>query len=93
MPLDTHFVRVRNRNNAAITDSFCLCCQTFVGASPSLAVLKLMEGAHACDEIRKHRDRGSAAAGKKKKTTRPNNKKNADQDRRLQIRGDDSEWT
>jgi len=50
-----------------------------------------MEGAHACDEIRKQRDSGSAAAGKKKKTARP--KENADQDRRLQIRGDDSEWT
>jgi len=50
-----------------------------------------MEGAHACEEIRKHRDSASAAAGKKKKIARP--KKNSDKDRPLQTRGDDSEWT
>jgi len=48
---DAKFLRTPNRTNSEITDSFCVFCQTFVGASPRPAVLQLMENAHACEEL------------------------------------------
>lgn len=53
MVVDAKFLRTPNRTNSEITDSFCVFCQTFVGASPRPAVLQLMENAHACEELPK----------------------------------------
>ena len=53
MVADAKFLRTPNRANSEITDSFCVFCQTFVGASPRPAVLQLMENAHACEELPK----------------------------------------
>lgn len=50
---DAKFLRTPNRTNSEITDSFCVFCQAFVGASPRPAVLQLMENAHACEELPK----------------------------------------
>lgn len=53
MDEDAKFLRTPNRTNSGITDSFCVLCQTFVGASPRPAVLQLMENAHACEQLPK----------------------------------------
>ena len=50
---DAQFLRTPNRTNSEITDSFCVFCQSFVGASPRPTVLQLMENAHACEELPK----------------------------------------
>jgi hypothetical protein len=66
MPPDPHFLRTPNRTNSEITDSFCVFCQTFVGASPRPTLLRLMEDAHACEQIRRHRSGESSGVGKKR---------------------------
>ena len=53
MAADAKFLRTPNRTNSEITDSFCVLCQTFVGASPRPAILGLMENAHGCEELPK----------------------------------------
>jgi hypothetical protein len=68
MLADSNFLRMPNRSNPGITDSFCTFCQTFVGASPRSSLLRLMEEAHSCPEIQSHRTR--AAAKPKKKTSK-----------------------
>ena len=51
MTSDLQFVRTPNRTNSEIIDSFCIFCQTFVGASPRKAILQLMENTHSCQEF------------------------------------------
>jgi hypothetical protein len=65
MPPDAHFLRTTNRTNSGIIDSVCVFCHTFVGASPRRELLRLMEDAHACEEITRHRSGESTRSDKK----------------------------
>ena len=66
MSVEPRFLRTPNRTNSQITDSYCAFCQTFVGASPRPALLRLMEDAHACGGMMKEKSGGLAERSKSK---------------------------
>src|SRR5579884_932149 len=70
MTHSSKFLRSPNRTNPEITDSFCTDCQTFVGASPRPALLRLMEEAHDCPEDQPKSRAGNRSASRVRKHER-----------------------
>jgi len=66
----SQFLRTPNRSNPGITDSFCVECQTFIGASPRPTLLQLMEEAHSCPQ-----DQGKAKPAKRRTSRAPKRSK------------------
>jgi hypothetical protein len=60
MASDSRFLHTANRSNNNIIDSFCMACHTFVGASPRVSLLRLMERAHSCSQLPETRQKGKS---------------------------------